>query len=60
MFEKGVELFAERKYDQARLHFVEVLKADRQDLAAKEYVYLCDKCANGEEGFAQRTYLEIW
>jgi class 3 adenylate cyclase len=60
MFEKGVELFAEKKYDQARLHFVEVLKADRQDLAAKEYVYLCDKCANGEAGFSQRTYLEIW
>lgn len=60
MFEKGVELFAERKYDQARLHFVEVLKADRQDLAAKEYVYLCDKCAAGVEGFGQRTYLEIW
>lgn len=60
MFEKGVELFAEKKYDQARLHFVEVLKADRQDLAAKEYVYLCDKCASGEAGFNQRTYLERW
>jgi class 3 adenylate cyclase len=60
MFEKGVELFAEKKYDQARLYFVEVLKADRQDLAAKEYVYLCDKCASGEAGFSQRTYLEMW
>jgi len=60
MFEKGVQLFTEMKYDQARLHFVEVLKADRQDLAAKEYVYLCDKCANGEGDIAQRTYLGIW
>lgn len=60
MFEKGVELFAEKKYDQARLHFVEVLKADRQDVAAKEYVYLCDECASGEAGFDQRTYLEMW
>ncbi|NLV16028.1 MAG: hypothetical protein GXY50_02290 [Syntrophomonadaceae bacterium] len=60
MFEKGVELFAEKNYDQARLHFVEVLKADRQDLAAKEYVYLCDKCASGEAGFSQRTYMEMW
>lgn len=60
MFEKGVELFAEKKYDQARLYFIEVLKADRQDLAAKEYVYLCDKCASGEAGFSQRTYLEMW
>lgn len=58
MFEKGVELFAEQKYDQARLHFIEVLKADRQDLAAKEYVLLCDKCTSGE--INQRTYLEIW
>jgi len=60
MLEKGVELFTEKKYDQARLHFIEVLKADRQDLAAKEYVYLCDKCAGGEPGYSQRTYLEIW
>jgi hypothetical protein len=60
MFEKGVGLFAEKKYDDARLHFIEVLKADRQDLAAKEYVYLCDKCASGEAGFSQRTYLESW
>ncbi len=60
MFEKGVELFAEKKYDQARLHFIEVLKADRQDLAAKEYVFLCDKCASGEGGFSRRTYLEMW
>ena len=60
MFEKGVGLFAEKKYDDARLHFVEVLKTDRQDLAAKEYVYLCDKCSSGEGGFSHRTYLEAW
>jgi len=60
MFEKGVGLFAGRKYDQARLHFIEVLKADRQDLAAKEYVYLCDQCASGEAGFGRRTCLETW
>lgn len=60
MFEKGVELFAEQKYDEARLHFIEVLKTDRHDAAAKEYVYLCDKCSNCEPGFNQRTYLESW
>ncbi|HWQ70798.1 MAG TPA: adenylate/guanylate cyclase domain-containing protein [Desulfitobacteriaceae bacterium] len=60
MFEKGAGLFAEKKYDEARLHFVEVLKADRQDLAAKEYVYLCEKCAKGEAGFSERTFLELW
>lgn len=60
MFEKGVGLFIEKKYDQARLHFIEVLKADRQDLAAKEYVFLCNKCAGGEDGFSQRIYLETW
>lgn len=42
MFEKGVELFVARKFYDARLVFVEVLKQHRRDKAAKEYLYRCD------------------
>lgn len=43
LFEKGVELFVARKFYEARLIFVEVLKRHRKDRAAKEYLYRCDK-----------------
>lgn len=43
LFEKGVELFAAKKFYEARLIFVEVLKRRRRDKAAKEYLYRCDK-----------------
>lgn len=42
LFEKGVLLFTEQNYQEARQHFIEVLKTDRMDKAAKEYVYLCE------------------
>ncbi len=43
LFEKGVELFVAKKFYEARLIFVEVLKRHRKDMAAKEYLYRCDK-----------------
>lgn len=43
LFEKGVKLFLGRQYDDARVYFIEVLKADSCDRAAGEYVFLCDK-----------------
>lgn len=43
LFEKGVKLFQERRFYDARLHFIEVLKANRMDRAAKEYLYLCNR-----------------
>lgn len=52
LFEKGVGLFVARKFYEARLVFVEVLKQYRKDKAAKEYLYRCDqyyKQAAGEE-----------
>ena len=52
MFEKGVSLFVARKFYEARLVFVEVLKQHRKDKAAKEYLYRCDryyKMADDEE-----------
>lgn len=42
IFEQGVDRFIHGDYSEARLFFVEVLKADRYDLAAREYLYLCD------------------
>lgn len=46
IFEQGVELFAHGSPREARLYFVEVLKADRYDLAARQYLYLCDSYAD--------------
>lgn len=43
LFEQGVGLFVARKFYEARLVFVEVLKQYRKDKAAKEYLYRCDK-----------------
>ena len=43
VFEKGIKLFTEQKFEEARQHFIEVLKSDRYDLAAKEYVYRCEE-----------------
>ena len=40
IFEQGVDRYIQGDYQEARLYFVEVLKADRNDLAAKEYLYL--------------------
>ena len=41
-FEKGVALFCAHRYYDARLLFVEVLKKNRRDKAAQNYLYLCD------------------
>lgn len=43
LFEQGVGLFVEKKFYEARLVFVEVLKQHRKDKAAKEYLYRCDR-----------------
>ena len=42
IFEQGVDRFVHGSYKEARIYFVEVLKADRYDLAARAYLYLCD------------------
>lgn len=43
LFEKGVRLFIGKQFMEARAYFIEVLRADRDDRAAREYVFLCDK-----------------
>ena len=57
-FETGVDLFSEGNYLQARSYFIELIKADRNDSAAKQYLFLCDRCLsdNGEVS----KYLEVW
>ncbi len=43
IFEKGISFFAEQDFEEARKYFIEVLKADRYDKAAREYVYRCEQ-----------------
>ena len=50
VFEKGVALFMERRTAEARQHFIEVMKMDHGDKAAKEYLLRCDQALNGEAG----------
>lgn len=61
LFEKGVALFLGREFEEARIYFIEVLKADHSDRAAREYVYLCDTYGGmeGDEEPAQ-MYLEYF
>lgn len=42
LFEKGVRLFWDKEFAEARGYFVEVLKADHDDSAARHYLFLCD------------------
>ena len=61
LFENGVELFQNKNFHDARLHFIEVLKANRMDGAAKEYLYLCNRCIAGEDSEeGMPTYLDIY
>ena len=41
-FEKGVELFLAGNWVQARSYFIELLKVERSDDLAKEYIFKCD------------------
>ncbi|MBB6735592.1 adenylate/guanylate cyclase domain-containing protein [Cohnella zeiphila] len=43
LFERGLELCQEGRFFDARETFVEVLKMNRQDKAAKLYFFLCDE-----------------
>lgn len=57
VFEKGVMLFAERKFVEARQYFIEVLKTDRFDRAAKEYVFRCEEAVS-HPNHEQDIYIE--
>lgn len=57
VFEKGVVLFTEKKMQEARQYFIEVLKMDRSDRAAREYLLRCDAGMNGQR---QDVFLETY
>ena len=59
-FETGVDLFQKGAYLEARSYFIEILKADRNDATAKQYVFRCDSCIAGTSGENENKYLEIW
>ncbi len=42
LFDKGVSFFLEGDFAQARSYFIEVIKANRMDKAARIYLSLCD------------------
>lgn len=58
LFEKGVGLFVAKKFYEARLVFVEVLKQYRKDKAAKEYLYRCDQYYKQTTGGEVETVIE--
>lgn len=58
LFEKGVGLFVAKKFYEARLVFVEVLKLYRKDKAAKEYLYRCDQYYKQAAGEDVETVIE--
>ena len=59
-FETGVDVFSAGNYMQARSYFIELLKADRNDTAAKQYLFLCDRCLSEQNGSDTSKYIEVW
>ena len=57
-FETGVDLFLKGSYLEARSYFIELLKFDRNDAAAKQYVFKCDSCIAGTASDDEKIYLE--
>lgn len=58
-FENGVDLFLKGSYLEARSYFIELLKFDRNDAAAKQYVFRCDSCIAGTADENEKKYLEL-
>ena len=58
-FENGVDLFLKGSYLEARSYFIELLKFDRNDAAAKQYVFRCDSCIAKASDENEKQYLEI-
>lgn len=60
LFERGIKLYLQRQFAEARSCFIEVLKADRSDKAARHYLFLCDTNYNmtPAEREAVSVYLE--
>ena len=58
-FETGVDLFQKNSFLEARSYFIELLKFDRNDAAARQYVFRCDRCISNEASDDEKKYLEI-
>lgn len=58
MFEEGVRLFANKSFRMARKHFVEVLRINRDDAAARKYLFLCEQYL--ESGSDGNIYFESY
>ena len=58
-FETGVDLFHKGSFLEARSYFIELLKFDRNDAAARQYVFRCDRCIAGDASDDEKQYLEI-
>ena len=49
-FETGIKLLEEKNWESARSYFIELIKTDRSDRAAREFLLLCDSMsAAGQE-----------
>ncbi|MEG1137397.1 MAG: HAMP domain-containing protein [Lachnospiraceae bacterium] len=59
-FEMGIHLFMSKHFYDARLKFIDVLKENRKDSAAKEYLYLCDLYYKVEDTSDIETMLETF
>jgi hypothetical protein len=58
-FETGVDLFRKGSYLEARSYFIELLKFDRNDAAAKQYVFRCDSCISETANEYEKKYIEF-
>ncbi|MDD3569607.1 MAG: HAMP domain-containing protein [Lachnospiraceae bacterium] len=43
LFEAGVEYYVEGQLAEARKHFIDVIRMDKNDKLAQTYIFLCDK-----------------
>lgn len=57
-FEKGVELFCIKRFDEARTQFIAVLKQYNKDSAAREYLYLCNQYCQMQDVSQTDIYIE--
>lgn len=58
MFQKAVRAYRNKDYYEARLIFARILRENGKDLAAREYVYRCDRYYQTKDEGAVPPYLE--
>lgn len=59
-FETGVDLFLQGNHLQARSYFIELIKSNRDDRAAKQYLFLCDRCMSEDVDEIHKKNIEVW